>query len=284
MRRSALIQLSLALVLSLAAGVLIFRWMNVRTAQAPQAAQVSDQVMVAVAAGNLPRGTRLSEDDVRLMPFFEQSVPQGAFNETELLAGRLLASDVGQGEPLTESRLLDIEAAAAGVSALIAPGKRAVAVKGNKVLGLSGFVRPGNRVDVLVTVDIADGHGRDQAFTKTVLENIKVLATGTELEVSGDDGQAAPVDVYTLEMDSEESERLAFAATKGTLNFALRNPAESTGLTTPGVDVEDLIASLQSRRRRGPGRAAPQARPETVVELITGTDRQTMRFQYAPAQ
>ncbi len=280
MRKTALIQLTLALVLSLGAGVLIFRWMNARTAPGPEAAQVTSQVMVAVAAESLARGTKLSEDHVRLVPFFPQSVPQGAFNDPARLDGRLLAADVGKGEPLTESRLLGAEATAAGVSTLITPGMRAVAVKGNKVMGLSGFVRPGNRVDVLVTVDIAQGDGRDHAFTKTVLENIKVLATGTELEVSGDDGEAASVDVYTLEMSSEESERLAFAATKGTLHFALRNPDEGTGLTTPGVDVDDLVASLQSRPR-GSARAA--ARPETRVELITGTSRRTLRFQHAPS-
>jgi len=280
MRKSALIQITVALMLSLAAGVLIFRHMNTRVMQTTQATQVSDQAMVAVSIENLPRGTRLTTDNLRLVPFFKQSVPEGAFNDLADLDGRMLASDIGKGEPLTETRLLNAGTTAAGVSTIIAPGMRAVAVKGNKVMGLSGFVRPGNRVDVLVTVDVAQNGGKDHAFTKTILENLKVLATGTELEVSGDDGQTASVDVYTLEMTSTESEKLAFAATKGTLHFALRNPGESTGLKTPGIDVDDLVASLQSRKRRSASKALPAAE----VELITGTQRTTMRFHNAPVK
>lgn len=275
MRRTALAQILVALLLSLAAGALIFRWMEARTAQAP--APQEAQVQVAVAAKALARGERLTPEHLRLAPFLAQSVPQGAFHDTAALTGRMAATDLAPGEPVTEARLLGETASAAGVSTLIAPGMRAVAVKGNMVMGLSGFVRPGNRVDVLVTVDILRD-GREIPFTKTVLENIKVLATGSELEVSGDDGELAPVDLYTLELTPGESEKLAFASTKGVLNFALRNPDEGTGLTTPGVRAEDIFGSLRAARSGG---GAGPARPVTEVELITGTSRQTVRFAHA---
>lgn len=279
MRKSALIQIAIALLLSLTAGVLIFRWMNDRTQVARQEVRTVEQHMVAVAAEDLVRGMELKEEHLKLTPFLKESIPAGAFNSAERLVGRMLGSDVSTGEPVTEARLLSEAAAAGGVSTLIEPGKRAVAVKGNKVMGLSGFVRPGNRVDVVVTVDI-DDDGKEYSFTKTVLEDIKVLATGTQLEVTGDDGETASVDVYTLEMNSKESEKLAFAATKGTLHFALRNPDEAVEVKTPGVSVKELVESLQSRSLGG-GRKKP--RPTANVELITGTDRQVMRFQHAPA-
>jgi len=278
MRRTALVQITVALMLSLAAGVLIFRWMEARTAQAPALDGPQGQVMVAVAAQALPRGERLTPENLRLTPFLAQSVPQGAFHDAAALAGRMTATDIGPGEPVTEARLLGAETAAGGVSTLIAPGMRAVAVKGNMVMGLSGFVRPGNRVDVLVTVDIQH-EGRDVPFTKTVLENIKVLATGADLEVSGGDGELAPVDIYTLELSPAESEKLAFAATKGTLNFALRNPDEGTGLTTPGVQASDILDSLRAPARASA--AAPRPRPAAEVELITGSSRQVLRFANA---
>ena len=66
-----------------------------------------------------------------------------------------------------------------GVSAIVKPGKRALAVKGDKVIGLSGFIRPGNWVDVLVTIT---NPLNKRKITKTVLENILVLATGIEIE------------------------------------------------------------------------------------------------------
>ena len=140
--------------------------------------------------------------------------------------GRVLDADLAEGEPVTAARLVSDTPANMGVSTMIAPGKRAVAVKGNKVMGLAGFIRPGNRVDVLVTIDVRKGD-KDVSVTKTVLsEGVRVIATGTELETSGDDGATSPVDTYTLELTSDESERLGLAATRGTLHFALRNPAD----------------------------------------------------------
>ena len=84
-----------------------------------------------------------------------------------------------------------------GVSAMITPGKRAMAVKGNAVMGLAGFVRPGDRVDVIVSLEVGR---RDDPKTKLVLEKVKVLATGTELTPPDEDGMTASVDVYTLEL------------------------------------------------------------------------------------
>ncbi|WP_461211314.1 Flp pilus assembly protein CpaB [Desulfocurvus sp. DL9XJH121] len=279
MRKTALIQISLALVLALAAGVVIFKWMDARMNQTAQAKPES-RVMLMVAAKDLKRGARLTAEALRAAPFLAESAPSGAFKDTEELVGRVLGTDLGAGEPVTLSRLLDDGAPYAGVSAMISPGKRAVAVKGNKVLGLSGFIRPGNHVDVLVTIDVRK-QDKDVAVTKTVLEDVRVIATGTELEVQGDDGATSSVDTYTLELSTHESEKLALAATRGTLHFALRNPADSAVVATEGVDVARLLASLNVPQR-GTGKVAAPRR--TSVEIITGTSRKTVRFRHADAR
>jgi len=98
-----------------------------------------------------------------------------------------------------------------GVSAVIKPGMRAVAVKGDKVIGISGFIQPNNRVDILVT--LKDPATKNE-ITKMVLSNVLVLATGTEIEQKAD-GKPRPVDVYTLEVDPEQAERLGLAAAEG---------------------------------------------------------------------
>lgn len=270
MRKAALIQISLALVLALAAGTVIFKWMDARLKGA-QTAKPEARAMLLVAARDLGRGARLDADCLRAAPFLAESAPKGAFREVEALAGRVLNTDLAAGEPVTASRLLADGEPYAGISALIAPGKRAVAVKGNKVLGLSGFIRPGNHVDVLVTIDVRRGD-RDVSMTKTVLDDVRVIATGTELEVAGDDEATSSVDIYTLELTSAESEKLALAATRGTLHFALRNPADADDVATPGVDVPRLLSSLG---QSGPAKAAPR---RTGVEIITGTSRKTVRF------
>lgn len=277
MARSQLIQLSLALILSLAAGVLMFRWMHQSQAR-PVGDTGPDKVMVAVAAAELDKGTRLQEAHIRMAPYLPESLPGGHFTEAKALSGRIVADKLSVGEPITGARLVEDGAVYGGVSTMVAPGKRAIAVKGNKVLGLSGYIRPGNHVDVLVTLD-DERRSKDKAVTKLVLENIRILATGTELEQDGKDGSTSSVDVYTLEMTPDESERLALADTRGTLHFALRNPADAEQVLTRGASVPDVLGQLLAGgTTKAKGGARVQARAYTTVEVITGSNRQTLRF------
>lgn len=269
MRKTALVQLSLALILAITAGFIILKWMNARTQ--PQA-KAETRTMVIVAAKDIKRGARLTSEHMTKAPFLTATLPPGALTTTDKLRDRVVETSLTKGEPITLAKLLDQGAPYAGVSTMIAPGKRAVAVKGNKVLGLAGFIRPGNHVDVLVTIDVRK-KDKDVPMTKTVLEDVRVIATGTELSVDGDDGTTSSVDTYTLELTSPESEMLALAATKGTLHFALRNPTDTTTVKTRGADVNRLLSSLS------PSPAKSRAKTSsTRVEIITGTSRKTMRF------
>jgi pilus assembly protein CpaB len=148
-----------------------------------------------------------------------------------------------------------------GVSAVIKKGMRAVAVKGDKVIGISGFIQPGNRVDVLVT--LKDPKSRIE-ITKMVLSNVLVLATGTEIQEKND-GKPSPVDVYTLEVDPEQAEKLALAATEGKLQFALRNMTDMETILTKGATVSQTLASLRG--------VDPKAKTPTKVKEWTPRKR-----------
>ena len=113
-------------------------------------------------------------------------------------------------------------------------------MKGDKVIGISGFINPGNRVDVLVTLT---NPRTKMDVTKLVLENIPVLASGTQMQENGK-GDPAPVDVYTLEVTPQEAEKLALAATKGRLQFALRNITDVESVLTKGATIPKTLASL----------------------------------------
>lgn len=266
--KRALIQLMLALVLAVAAGVVIFRWTSgVRTAPVP-AAQVST-VAVVVAKEPARRGMKLTEEMLEVRKYTEDSRPSGSFGKVEELAGRVLNQDVGANEAITGLKLADESVMGGGVSAMIEPGKRAMAVKGNVVMGLSGFVRPGDRVDVIVSMTTGQN---EKPVTKLVLERVKVLATGTQLQPPTEDGMTASVDVYTLELSPEESERLALAASRGTLHFALRNEQDEESVLTMGSDVPRTLAALR------PKMPARNARPVTRIEVISGTARSTVKF------
>jgi pilus assembly protein CpaB len=267
----ALIQIAVALVLALGTGVLIFMWTS-RVARQPAAAPQARTVAVVVAKADLGPGTKLTADMLQLRQFTPDSRPSGAFDDPEALAGRVLGTAVTANEAVTASRLAGASVMGGGVSALIEPGKRAMSVKGNAVMGLAGFVRPGDRVDVIVS--LVQGRGKqDEPITKLVLERVKVLATGTQLQASSEEGKTASVDVYTLELTPEESERLALAATQGTLNFALRNELDTDKVLTTGVTVTKALAAL-----RPAPKPAPSRRNQVRVEVITGGQTRTLKF------
>lgn len=274
MRKSIIIQLTLGLTLSIAAGFLIFNWMG--NTRQEQAAQIPQKTKIIVAAQTIEKGTKITKSHLKLADFLPSSIPEGSYRESDDLLGRIVSSNVGKGEPLTRSRLVSDEIQFGGVSTLIAPGKRAIAVKGNEVLGIAGFIRPGNHVDVLVTIDDERLKG-DPSVTKTVLENIRVLATGTELEQDGDDNSTSNVDIYTLEIEPDQAEKLMLAATRGTLHFSLRNPADADSVKTKGTTVPDTLGTM--RAERPAQKTASKAYvPVRSVEVISGTDRKKMRF------
>ena len=134
---------------------------------------------------------------LKTVPFLKESLPSGYQSDPESFAGRVLISALKEKEPVLESRLAPENVIAGGVSAVLKQGKRAIAVKGDKVIGISGFIQPGNRVDVLATLKNPQNK---EEVTKLMMANVMVLATGTEIQEKKD-GKPGPVDVYTLEVD-----------------------------------------------------------------------------------
>jgi pilus assembly protein CpaB len=156
------------------------------------------------------------------------------------------------------------------------PSKRAMAVKVNEVVGLPGFVQPGDRVDVMATFSNPYGKEGADTITKVVLENTLVLAVGTTMERGKDeDGNEmpTPVKVITLEVTLEEAEKLAMAENGGKLRLALRSPLNPDVEKTRGATFKDLKASHQLKPLRKKG-----FKPKTRVEVINGDKRATLKF------
>ncbi|MCJ7617652.1 MAG: Flp pilus assembly protein CpaB [Desulfobacterales bacterium] len=268
----AIAPFALGLVIALSAGILVYKWLNVQTTQeaVTKAKIKSDIVPVAVAAADLPWGTKLAPEMIKTLPYLKESIPPGSFLDTELLKGRVVISPLRQNEPVLECRLAPDSVTMGGVSAIVKPGKRALAVKGDKVIGLSGFIKPGNRVDVLVTIT---NPSNKMEMTKTVLENILVLATGIEIEENKEGGKPQSVDVYTLEVTPREGENLSLAATNGKLHFALRNVIDKETVLTNGATVSGTLAAFRPKERQ---RAANTT---YTVEAIKGCDVRKDKFK-----
>ena len=265
----AVLQISVALVLALAAGVVMFRWTSSVSRNRPAAQVAAKTSPVVVAKVDIDRGTKLTPEMLQVRTFTNDSKPAGAFPDVRGVEGRVLNVAVGANEAVTAMKLADKSILGGGVSALIEPGKRAMAVKGNAVMGLAGFVRPGDRVDVLASMTVGRN---DNPVAKLVLERVKVIATGTELAPNGE-GKTAPVDVYTLELTPDESERLALAATQGTLHFALRNELDTETVLTHGATVPSALAAYKPKPK-----PKKRAAPPVMVEVITGGNSRKMKF------
>ena len=249
-RWKALVPIVLALVIASGGSIALYRWVQSRTAPKELVRVASEAVSVVVATVDIPWGTKLKKDMLKTVPYFRDSLPTGYRSDPAALEGRVVIQPLRQNEPVIEARLAPENIPGSGVSAVVQPGKRAIAVKGDKVIGISGFIQPGNRVDILVTMN--DPSTKND-ITKLVLENILVLATGTEIQQTAD-GKPAPVDVYTLEVDPEQGEKLALGAALGRLQFALRNALDTEGVLTTGATISETLASLR-KPQAGPARS-----------------------------
>jgi pilus assembly protein CpaB len=272
-----LIFLGLAVVIAVVTSLVAHRWLQSK-AEAPQVASVETESYL-VAVTDLPWGAVLTKEMVKPVRFAKGSVPQeNCFRKIEAAEGRVVISPIKAAEPIFRSRLAPETVAEGGVGAVINANKRAMTVKVDKVKGVSGFVHPGNRVDVLVTLTRS---GRErQPVTKTVLENIVVLASGTELQQRTNQEKPVEVDVITLEVAPEEAEKLALAANAGTIQLAMRNHTDTQDVLTKGTTIDTLLASYSPVSmvvKEGRKRAARKPQRHRV-EVIKGSTVSNIKF------
>ena len=153
MNLRAIVPILLALCIALIGSFLTYRWVKLQVRPSTESVeQAAELVSIAVAAVDLAWGKQLAEEDLKWEFYLGDSLPPGSFKSPEKLEGRVLVFPIKANEPVLESRLAPTSVKTGGIAAIVEPGKRAIAVKGDKVIGLSGLIRPGNRVDVLVTV------------------------------------------------------------------------------------------------------------------------------------
>jgi len=146
-----------------------------------KATKPSATTRVIAAAGDIKLGTILTKDNLTTVEIAGM-IPQGFFTKPEDVIGRGVISDLYQGEPIENNRLASI-GSGGGLAAAIPPGMRAMAVRVDEVVGVSGFVTPGLRVDVLVSgTPPGSQNASAGSESRTILQNIKVLSAGTDIQ------------------------------------------------------------------------------------------------------
>ncbi len=225
-------------------------------------AEVATKTLV-VARAELPLGSVISEGDVTVIDFPVQAYPQGGFESIEEVVDRSLTQPILANEPITLARTTE-KGAGFGLAPTIPEGYRAVAIAVNQVSGVSGFVLPGSKVDILLT---ATPRGAEDRLTTTVLENVTVLSTGTKQQPSPN-GQPENVPVVNMLLTPEDAELLTLATQEGRIQLVLRNPKDDEQ-TAEDRDVKssrDLFRHLRPEPRPRPAARPRQAPAPQVVQ------------------
>lgn len=271
------------LAVVLAVGALIAAWVGYqmsREAPPPETPVVAPQQTEVVAARAMAAGHVVVAEDLRVVQVFQRD-PRG-FGNVEMLVGKVTSAAIAEGAPVRSSQF----PALGPVAQSLMPGERGVAVKVDEVVGVGGFVRPGDHVDVLLYLRSEEETGRITS-AQEVLRNVRVLAFGDAVTESGeppaprvpdpaadakgsvDKDDAAKKDEAKkdatkkakesrsaiLAVPEKDATRLMLAASSGSLRLALRG-AEPPAEVKPGEDEARFLKLAELARTNEKGAAA----------------------------
>jgi pilus assembly protein CpaB len=236
---------------------------------------------LVVAATPLPLGTRLDASNLRVIPWPANQPVSGMFTRVEDCINRAVITQVAANEPILESKLAAKDSGA-GLPATIPEGMRAVSVAVNEVVGVAGFVTPGTMVDVLVTGRLEGAEQRgNENITKTILENVRVLAAGQKIEQDRD-GKPLTVPVVTLLVTPDEAAKLTMGSTEGKIQLALRNTVDTKKTAPAPILQAALFSQAGAIAIPKPAISKRPVLPSPpsiyVVEVINGTKRENKSF------
>ncbi len=298
MNRTRMLMLaSVALVLSVVVTFLTYRLLRQRL-QPPD-----EMTTIVVASQRLSLGTRLGPEHIRVAPWPRAAVVAGSAQDPAAFVGRGVIQPIETNEPILETKLAPKDGGA-GLTTTIPEGMRAVSIRVNDVIGVAGFVVPGSHVDVILSGSPANSGSTDVA--KIILENVQVLAAGQNID-QDINGKPQTVQVVTLLVTPEDSQKLALASTEGRMQLTLRNPLDKqtpnpplmarAALYTGAVPVAPAPAATEAPRVRRVVVAAPPLPPppppaapvkvepkKLQVQLIQGNASQTLTFDQQQQQ
>lgn len=249
----ALIFIGMAVVLGALALVGLYQLITQYQEKIDEAKRPEDTVMVIVAARDLYQGVTITEEDLYAIQIPPRFLPEGIFISPEHVVGRIPRERILANEFVRADRLADPESGV-GLNAVIPRGMRAISVNIKDGAALSGFLNPGNYVDVLVTIepDPEGGKGKGKAEepeTKTLLQAVFVLGVNSRMQRDNDEdieqrGPQKPS--VTLLVTADDAEQVAHAENVGDIRLSLRNDLDvNFSENLPGVDVAALRGKLK---------------------------------------
>jgi pilus assembly protein CpaB len=268
MRRPGNILL-IAIVIGALTSAMVYRYLRSQQAaiEAARTATTAATVDVIVANATIPIGSRIEAKQLKVVRWPAGDEPEGTFHTPESVAGNIARTTIEKNEPLIQSQLVNQQVGL--LPLLITDGMRGMSVKVDSVTGVSGFITPSSRVDVLVS---GTPEGGAEQMSKVVLQNVRVLATGTSIEHL--DNKPVEVPTVTLLVSPQDAEKLTIATRQEPVRLALRNFHDEESVQTSGVTTRALFG--QERRPPPPPPAVPvvarrhEPSPRYSVEVILG--------------
>ncbi len=252
-KRRGIVLIFLSLLMAAGAAFVANNWVVARVL--PGQVNGENSASVVAAAMAIPFATKVDERHLKLVEMPEGLTPDGFFKTVEDVIGKVSTTNISRGEILVTERFRT-HTTGSTLAALVTENMRAVTVRVDDVVGVAGFLLPGNTVDILASRKMGK-----RAITKTILTNIKVLAV--DQTASSESNEPVIVRAVTLEMKPKQAEVLFQARTEGRIQLTLRNPLEMEPEPPPPAAPKKRVASKTSPVRR--------AAPPSEVIVIRGT-------------
>lgn len=243
MRTSSFVMIGFAVLFGLLAVFLAQIWLNNQADERLKSIDAQRKAApparsIVVAGKPLRFGDELSSAALREMPWPDNALPAGAFGKIADLTSskRVVLMPIDTNEAVLASKITG-PGQRATLSAMLGDGMKAVTIRVNDVEGVAGFVLPGDRVDILLT---RTGE-KNNAVNDVVIQDVRVLAVDQLADQRAD--KPSVVKAVTIEVDPTEGQKVALAATVGTLSLLLRKAGETTGHDTRRVTTRDLMTA-----------------------------------------
>jgi len=265
MNRRSVFFLLLSIMSGLAAVIAYYGTVR-DAARVPVAELTIETTPVVMAKQELQTGIAISEEDLEVLEWPSDFVPDGSRYDPEDVVGRIPRRAIGMGEPILEQLLLE-EGRQSGLTALIEANHRAMSVRADAVVGVGGFIQPGSRVDVLAQLRTIDRERGSQPYNRTILQNVRVLAIDQSFER---DVGLEPVlaSVVTLEVDPGEAQLLSYASAEGTLQLALRSEVDESLVALKSTTPKDFMDPIPRPKRK----TVTKAPSRKSIESIRGSN------------
>jgi pilus assembly protein CpaB len=270
-RKGIVTMFTVSLLMAGGAALIAMSWMQQQSEERDAMAEAGQ---VVVAALQIPFGTTVQASDLKTLRLPPDSVPPGSFADVESVVGRVSNQVIYAGEILHEGRVAE-HLGGSALAALLDPGKRAMSVRVDDVVGVAGFLLPGNRVDVVSTRSLGN---RSNVESKTVLQNLKVLAVD-QIASQERDGPVI-VRAVTLEVNPTQAETLVKATQEGKVQLTLRNPLDKEDSSELLMAQRELLNVEPPRESyTPPARVTRAAPPPSQVTIIRGTQSSTVNVR-----